>query len=79
MTEKDLLRLKQTVETAKNNVSMLRGQKQMLMKQLKDDWQCGNVETARKIEQKQNKDIENFDVQITTGLQELEENYGDFI
>lgn len=75
MNETDLIKLKQKVEDAKRSTSELKGQKNALMKQLKDDWKCETVEEAEKLITKMDKEITALNKQIETGLKELKEKY----
>ncbi len=75
MTEKELLDLKEEVEEAKTKVSELTGQKQALIKQLKEDWKCATVEEAEKKLKSMKIDIEKLEEQIEEGTKELEEKY----
>jgi len=43
MDEQDLFRLKEDVEEAKQKVSELKGERQALMKQLKEEWSCDTI------------------------------------
>ena len=75
MTEKELLDLKEKVDDAKQAVSELTGQKNALMKQLKDDWQCKTIDEAETKLTKMDKDIDILEKKIENGVQELEEKY----
>jgi flagellar biosynthesis chaperone FliJ len=46
MEEKDLSQLKKDVDEAKQKVSELKGERQALLKMLKDDWGCASVKNA---------------------------------
>ena len=75
MTEKELLELKDKVDKAKQVVSELTGQKNALLKQLKDDWQCKTIDEAETKLTKMDKDIDILEKKIENGVQELEEKY----
>lgn len=75
MTESDLLKLKQQVDAAKQEVSELKGHQSALMKQLKDDWKCESVEDAEKKLKSIKQEIECLDESITKGIEEIEEKY----
>lgn len=66
MNEQDLLELKEDIEEAKQKVSELKGEKQALMKRLKEDWNCNSVEEAKlklaEIEEKIEKITENIEI-----------------
>jgi vacuolar-type H+-ATPase subunit H len=75
MTEKDLLRLKQQVDDARQTSAELRGHLAAQMKQLKDEWKCETVEEAEKLLDDMDAQIDDYDKKITQGLKELEEKY----
>jgi predicted nucleic acid-binding Zn-ribbon protein len=75
MTEQELLDLKQQIDDAKEKNLQLKGQKDALMQQLKDDWGCASIEQAGKKIKSMEKQIADLSVEIETGLQELEEKY----
>ena len=79
MTEKDLLALKSKVDEAKTEVTRLKGKEQYLMQQLKETWDCATVDDAQKLLKKMNKELETMNASIETGMEELEEKYGDVI
>jgi uncharacterized protein YukE len=73
ITEKELLDLKTKVEEAKTTVAELTGQKNALVKQLKEDWKCNSVSIAEDKLKKMDKDILALENQIEKGIKELEE------
>jgi len=73
MTEKELLELKQDIEEAKQKVSELKGEKQALMKQLKETWNCSSLEEAEKKLTELTNRRGQYSVEIETGMEELEE------
>jgi flagellar biosynthesis chaperone FliJ len=75
MTEKELLELKEKVDEAKQTVSELTGQKNALMKQLKDDWGCKTIEEAEEKIGTMDRDISLLEKKIEKGIKELEEKY----
>jgi len=72
LDEQQLLDLKDKIEAAKTNVSSLSGQKQAMMKQLKDDWDCNTVEEAEKKLKLMDENISKLDKKIDTATKELE-------
>jgi len=75
MTEQDLLNLKKDINTAKTNKANLEGQKEGIMKQLRDTFKVKTVEEANtKLSQleRQQKVLEQ---KIKDGIEELEEKY----
>jgi hypothetical protein len=65
-TEQELLDMKEEVNTAKTTVSELTGQKQVVVRQLKEDWECSNIKQAEA-------KIEAFDNRITSYNKKIEE------
>ena len=75
MDKQALLDLKDDISDAKTRQAELNGQKEILLKQLKDNFDCTSVEAAQKLLKRQDKDIEILKDQIREGIIELEENY----
>ena len=72
MTEKELLELKEEIEGAKEKSSELKGEKQSLMKRLKEEWDCKSVKDAEKLISEMEKEIETTSLEINNGLEELD-------
>lgn len=78
MNEKDLLRLKEEIDEAKELHSKLQGQREALLQQLKDEYNCTSIKQAEKMLDKMEADIETLSKEIEEELAELEkEYYGD--
>ena len=75
MTEKELLQLKEKIDSAKIEVAELNGQKKRTLQQLKDDWNCKTVEDANALLEKLKDEIEQIDIDIQNGISELQEKY----
>jgi peptidoglycan hydrolase CwlO-like protein len=75
MNEKELLELKDKVDEAKQVVSELTGQRNALLKQLKDDWGCKTIEEAETKLAKMDKDIDALEKKIEKGVTELNDKY----
>jgi len=75
MTEKELLELKEDIEEAKQKVSELKGERQALMKRLKEDWNCGSLEEAEKKLKEMSEQVEKLSDEITEGMEELESKF----
>lgn len=76
MDEAGLLKLKKQIDDAKRNTSELKGHLSALMKQLKDEWKCNTIEDAEKLSKRIERDLKDLNTKIETGLNELEEKYG---
>jgi predicted nuclease with TOPRIM domain len=75
MKESELLKLKEQVDEAKQNVSELTGQKNALLKQLKDDWGCKTIEEAEEKLKQMDKNTSTLERKIEVGIKDLEEKY----
>ena len=75
MTEKELLDLKEKVDEAKQTVSELTGQKNALLKQLKDDWGCKTLKEAKEKLEEMESQVTILEKKIERGVKELEEKY----
>jgi peptidoglycan hydrolase CwlO-like protein len=75
MTEQELFKLKQRIDSAKTTVSELRGELTAGMKQLKDDWKQTTVDGAKTKLKSMLKEIEVIDTNITKQTEELESKF----
>ena len=75
MDEQRLLELKQEIDEAKTKVSELTGQKNALMKQLKEDYGCKTIQDADNKVNDLEKQIDKIKKQIDSGIAELEEKF----
>lgn len=73
-TEKELLDLKNQIDSAKIKVSELTGQQNALMEQLKE-WGCKTIEEAESKLKEMETSISDFDVKIAKGIEDLEKKY----
>ena len=73
--EQALLDLKTDIDSAKTTVAELTGQRQALLKQLKDDWDCSSIDQAEKKMEKIKKEIAAIDAQIKQGTADLEKEF----
>jgi hypothetical protein len=72
MTEQDLLKLRDKIDIAKTKSSELEGQRGYLLKELKTNWQCTNIENAETKLEEMTEAINDLDEQIQDGLAKLE-------
>jgi len=75
LDEQDLLDLKKDIDEAKTKKSELVGQKNALMSQLKNDWDCKTVEEAQKKLKTMGEEIEDIEDKIEKGVTDLQEKY----
>lgn len=71
MKETELIALKEKIATAKTDLAELGGRKKTLLKTLKDDYNCSNVQEAEdKVESLQD-EIDELDAAIEKGVSKL--------
>lgn len=75
LDEQGLLDLKKKIDTAKSEVSELKGHQTALMNQLKADYGCKTIEEAEKKLKAMGKEIEGMEKEIEEGVKELEGKY----
>ena len=73
-TEK-LLDLKKDIDNAKTEIAKLEGKKEVIMKDLKDQWKCTTIAQAEKSLKAFTKEADNLNNQIEKSITELEEKY----
>lgn len=73
MNETDLIELKETVETAKEEKMELKGAHKALIDQAKEKWDCATIEKMEAKKSTLEKRYTKLDNQLITGLKELEE------
>ena len=75
MDEKQLMRLKEEIDTSKSKLSELKGRKQVLMGTLKEKWGCSTVRQAEEKMQELKEKIDDLEDSKEEGIKTLEENY----
>jgi hypothetical protein len=75
MKEKDLLKLKDKVDSAQAREQELKGQKKAILQQLKEDFDCDSVKAAKKEVKGFEKDLKAIDSQIDEKTKAIEEKY----
>ena len=75
LDEQQLLALKKKIDSAKSEVSELKGQLKTLMEQLKNDYSCNTIEQAEKKIKTINIDIDNLTTKIEEALEEINKKY----
>lgn len=73
MNERGLLDLKEQIDEAKTKSSELKGQRDHLMKELKDVYDCQSTKQAEIKIDKLRKELEKIKAKIEDGLEKLEE------
>lgn len=77
MTERELIELKQEIDEARDLYSKLQGQKEALMQQLKEEYNCTSTKQAQKMLIKMGSEIDEINDEINKGLEELEKMFYD--
>lgn len=75
MTEKQLLDLKEDIETAKDEVNRLEGRKEHLLQELQEDWDCQTVQEAEELLEQIKGEISETEQKIKKGTAKLKEKY----
>lgn len=75
MTKRQLLELKEKIDVAKSEVATLKGRQDYLMQQLQEQWDCKTVKMAEKKVEELQANIDNIDIQIEKGIDELKSKY----
>lgn len=75
MKEKELIELKDKIDTAKDEVAQLKGQQTALMRQLKEKYGCKTLEEAEEKAEKIKDANVKLQKQIDKFTEELEEKY----
>jgi len=77
MDERQLLKLKEEIDTAKTEVSELEGSKKTMLKDLLDRFGCKTLDEASAKLEKMAAEIEALQAQLNAGIQKIEEKYGE--
>ena len=77
MDERQLLKLKEEIDTAKTEVSELEGSKKTMLKGLLDRFGCKTLDEASAKLEKMAAEIEALQAQLDAGIQKIEEKYGE--
>ena len=75
LDEKELLRMKKEVDDSRQKLSELKGQKDFLLKDLKEKWGCSSIAEAKKKVEALQKEVDDLDARIRKGTDELEREY----
>lgn len=72
MTTEELIELQEEIEDKKTQNAQLEGERNAILKQLKEDFGCKTVKQAEELIEKKEEEIERLDLQIADELNELE-------
>lgn len=75
LKEKDLLDKKKEIETAKDELNSLKGEKKVYESQLKKDWECSTLKEAKLKISSLKQQEETLQAQIEKELASIEEKY----
>jgi len=72
MKIEDLIDLQEEIAESKTKKAQLEGERNAIMKQLKEDWGCKTVKQAEALIEEKEQEVKALEVDIETGLEELE-------
>lgn len=75
MNEKQLLQLKEEIESAKTQMAELSGRQKYLREQLKKEWQCETVEEAEKKLQELITEVQELEEKCVELFKQIQEKY----
>lgn len=75
MNKKQLMDLKEQIDSTKSQISSLKGKQEYLMQQLEQEWNCSTLKQAEQKAKEMQADIDKLESQIEQGVNELEEKY----
>jgi DNA anti-recombination protein RmuC len=75
MTERDLLNLKEKIESSKESISQMKGQLTVLLQQLKESFDCSTFEQAKKKYKQMEKDHETLSSELEEEIENFEIKY----
>lgn len=75
MDEAGLLRLKREIEDCKQKASELKGQKDLLLKELQEVYDCATIEEGEEKIQELKEEVEKLEKSIQRELDKLEREY----
>lgn len=75
MTENELLKLKEKIDTAEQSVQQLKGQKKELLARLKEDFKCETIKEAKAKKKELESQLEKLQEKLDLKLEEIEKKY----
>ena len=72
MKTEDLIELQEEIEERKTQKAQLEGERNAIMKQLKDEWGCTTIKKAQDLIEKKEKEMKTLEQEIADGLEEIE-------
>ncbi|HQF50822.1 MAG TPA: hypothetical protein PK588_08655 [Paludibacteraceae bacterium] len=75
INERELLELKDKINKAKPLVAELRGKRDYLLKQIKEEYQCTSMEQILQKEEELEKEIEEINQKIQQNIKKIQNDY----
>ena len=75
MNEQELLKKKKEIENSKEKLQQLKGKQQILLEQLKSNWNCDSIEDARKLVKSMEKQLKKLNDIIEEKKDKLVKEY----
>jgi seryl-tRNA synthetase len=72
MTTEELIELQEEIEQRKTQKAQLEGERNAIMKQLKEEFGCVSIKQVEAVIAKKEKEVEALEEEIESGLAELE-------
>jgi len=73
--EIELMEMKKKIDQAKEQEAEAKGAQKQILKQLKDDFDCPDKKTAKRLLEKMEKELQDLDIEITEAMEEVKEKY----
>lgn len=75
MNEKELIKLKKKVDAAEYETQQLKGQRNAILDNLKEDFKCNSIEEAEEAKNKLKKKLKKFSEELDEKLKQIEKEY----
>lgn len=75
MNEKELLKLKEEIDEAEDELKDLKVKQKYLLEELKNNWGLNSIEEAKELLNELNNDIKTMNKKIEKGIKDVQEKY----
>jgi len=75
MTEQELMKLKEKIDSAKTNIAELKGRKKLLEEQMQKEWKCKNIKELANLLKKKQEEVTVLDKEIDNLSEKIKDNY----
>jgi len=75
MNEKELLKLKEEIDEAEDELKDLRAKQKYLLEELKNNWDLNSIEEAKELLDELTNDIKTMNKKIEKGIKDVQEKY----